>query len=54
MKEKSKRLYNKPKISKVRLLPEEAVLQNCKTAGSGKTNKCNAPPRGCLNKAYGS
>ena len=42
MKGKSKRLYNKPKISKVRLLPEEAVLQNCKTSsGTGsKVNTC--------------
>lgn len=54
MEGKSKRLYKKPKISKVGLSPEEAVLQNCKTAGSGKNTKCNAPPRGCLNKVFGS
>lgn len=52
MEGKLKRLYNKPKISKVRLLPEEAVLQNCKTSSgtgahvdtciSGGAKKCGA------------
>ncbi len=55
MEGKTKRLYNKPKISKVRLLPEEAVLQNCKTASSGSRTKCNKDAANtCYNKTYGS
>jgi hypothetical protein len=45
MEGKAKRLYNKPKISKVRLLPEEAVLQNCKAVGinrNASTSKCSS------------
>ncbi|RZB30191.1 MAG: hypothetical protein SRB1_02471 [Desulfobacteraceae bacterium Eth-SRB1] len=55
MEGKAKRLYNKPKISKVRLLPEEAVLQNCKALGSNKgaaTNKCSAGA--CNSRLVGS
>ena len=54
MEGKSKRLYNKPKISKVGLLPEEAVLAGCKIANTGKTNKCNNPPATCANRVPGS
>jgi hypothetical protein len=55
MKGESKRLYNNPKISKVRLLPEEAVLQNCKSLGSNKaaaTNKCSSGA--CNSRVVGS
>lgn len=56
MKGKSKRLYNKPKISKVMLLPEEAVLVNCKVGGSGSgTKKCyKSPAESCASREYGS
>jgi hypothetical protein len=54
MEGKAKRLYNKPKISKVRLLPEEAVLQNCKTASTVKNNKCEPTPTTCNNRVLGS
>jgi hypothetical protein len=31
--ENSKRVYHKPEISHVKLVPEEAVLGGCKTSG---------------------
>lgn len=31
-----KKLYEKPRIKKVKLVPEEAVLQGCKTFTAGK------------------
>ena len=36
MQKKAKRPYKKPEISKVRLVPEEAVLAGCKISGTGK------------------
>lgn len=54
MEGKPKRLYNKPKISKVRLLPEEAVLGNCKTANTGQTSKCDTGGTTCTNRVFGS
>jgi hypothetical protein len=54
MGKKSKRLYNKPTISQVRLLPEEAVLQNCKAASAtNRTNQCGTLAK-CSNKDVGS
>ncbi|NIM59466.1 MAG: hypothetical protein GTO16_11075 [Candidatus Aminicenantes bacterium] len=35
MTKKGKRLYEKPRIKKVKLVPEEAVLQGCKTFSAG-------------------
>jgi hypothetical protein len=35
MAKKVKKLYEKPHIKKVKLVPEEAVLQGCKTFNSG-------------------
>lgn len=40
---KEKKPYGRPKISRVRLVPEEATLQNCKEAGGATglgANKC--------------
>lgn len=37
-----KKIYSKPQLKQVKLLPEEAVLSNCKAvAGSGGAKKCN-------------
>ena len=38
-----KKLYEKPRIKKVKLVPEEAVLQGCKTFTAGGWS--NAPQR---------
>ena len=57
MKGKSKRLYNKPQINKVSLLPEEAVLLACKTvSGTDRSDgKCRSGgTRTCQNKTPGS
>ncbi len=35
MAKKVKKTYEKPHIKKVKLVPEEAVLQSCKTFSSG-------------------
>ncbi len=43
MAKKVKKLYEKPHIKKVKLVPEEAVLQACKTGSSGGWG--NAPAR---------
>lgn len=40
---KEKKPYRRPQISRVRLVPEEATLQNCKEAGGATglgINKC--------------
>lgn len=40
---KEKKPYRRPQISRVRLVPEEATLQNCKEAGGATglgANKC--------------
>jgi hypothetical protein len=40
---KEKKPYGRPQISRVRLVPEEATLQNCKEAGGATglgANKC--------------
>jgi hypothetical protein len=43
MAKKAKKLYKKPHIKKVKLVPEEAVLQGCKTFTAGGWG--NAPQR---------
>ena len=48
--EQEKRPYQKPELMQVPLRPEEAVLGNCKMAGTGGPgygNKCNAGPLVC-------
>ena len=47
--------YEKPKVTRVPLLPEEAVLTVCK-AGSGSlsTQRCNKNQGSCVNKHAGS
>ena len=53
MKGKSK--WFKPQISRVRLLPEEAVLAGCKVASTGKGTKCDNTGTGaCYNRVAGS
>lgn len=49
MRKNAKKPYNKPRIGKVKLAPEEAVLANCKqnTAGQAKTNN-TACKNACL------
>jgi hypothetical protein len=50
-----KKLYQKPKIKEVRMVPQEAFLSNCKAAGGGasKAGRCRSKP-GCGNKTIGS
>ena len=43
MAKKAKKLYKKPHIKKVKLVPEEAVLQGCKTFTAGGWG--NSPQR---------
>ena len=45
-----KKPYQKPKLTKVKLLPEEEVLKTCKrtTASLGPTSRCRAI--GCRNQ----
>lgn len=51
MAKKVKKLYEKPRIKKVKLVPEEAVLQGCKTGLAGGWG--NAPQRCTLRGAGG-
>jgi len=39
---KEKKPYGRPQISRVRLVPEEATLQNCKEAGGATGLGANA------------
>ena len=50
MRKKAKKPYNKPRIGKVKLAPEEAVLANCKqnTAGQAKIAASTACKNACL------
>jgi hypothetical protein len=52
---KGKRSYQKPQIKEVRLIPEEAVLANCKSATgtNSKSPRCRSIAA-CTNKAVGS
>ena len=43
MTEMKKKIYKRPELSKVELIPEEAVLYGCKTAGT--TGKPESPGR---------
>lgn len=43
MQKKTKRPYKKPEVSRVKLMPEQAVLSGCKTGGT--TGKPEAPGR---------
>ena len=45
MKTEGRRSYKKPEISEVKLVPEEAVLSNCKTQSG---NAGVAPPAKCV------
>ena len=55
MKKNVRTYYEKPKLNKVRLEIEEAVLTACKRSdgSGGKTNKCSAGGGGCKT-GYGS
>lgn len=55
MGEKLKKAYHKPEIKQVKLVPEEAVLQFCKTTfGLERTDgKCRTASN-CQNKALGT
>lgn len=54
MSKQSRKPYKRPQVSKVRLIPEEAVLSGCKTGGT--TGKPQAPGRcaGACVSAIGS
>jgi hypothetical protein len=43
MRDKTKRTYQKPELTQVKLVPEEAVLATCKTA-TGVRGNCGADP----------
>ena len=48
METNKKRPYRKPQIEEVKLIPEEAVLTNCKTAsGRGSTTRACSANRLC-------
>lgn len=51
----ARRPYESPRLSRVRLVPDEAVLASCKsnvTAGpNGPINKCTANPALCSHNA---
>ncbi len=53
-----KKLYEKPHIKKVKLVPEEAVLQGCKTGTAGGWGtapaRCRVSKSGSLCSALGS
>lgn len=53
--EKGKRSYQKPQIKEVKLVPEEAVLLNCKavTGANRAAPKCRSVSA-CTNLAAGS
>lgn len=40
-----RKLYEKPQVRAIKLVPEEAVLAPCKAVGGagGKSNKCGQP-----------
>lgn len=53
----AKKIYVKPQIKKVKLLPQEAVLTNCKTdsGGPASTRPCNVQhPAPCQFEAAGT
>lgn len=47
--------YEKPQVTRVPLLPEEAVLVVCKVgSGSVRTQRCNRNQGACVNRQAGS
>lgn len=51
----AKRQYQRPEIKKVKLTPEETVLQVCKTAtGTAQSNRRCHQTGNCNNNATGS
>jgi hypothetical protein len=48
----TRRMYRKPRIEKVQLVVEEAVLETCKVKASGPVTGCNPKP-GVCSKARG-
>jgi hypothetical protein len=52
---KGRRSYQKPQIKEVKLIPEDAVLQNCKSSvGATKTASRCASSANCDNRIVGS
>lgn len=55
MRHEPKRSYDPPRMLRVPLVPEEAVLTVCKTGqGAGRTTKCNKNQGACVNQSGGS
>lgn len=52
---KGRRSYQKPQIKEVNLIPEDAVLQNCKSAtgATSKAGRCRSSAN-CANRVVGS
>lgn len=53
---KGRRSYQKPQIKEVKLIPEDAVLQNCKSATpvtASKAGRCQSAAA-CANRVLGS
>jgi hypothetical protein len=51
---KGRRSYQKPQIKEVNLIPEDAVLQNCKSTGANsKSGRCQSAAA-CDNRVVGS
>lgn len=48
---KSKKPYQKPKIEQVRLVPEEAVLGNCKFNNGALVQLAECAPEPCASTA---
>lgn len=47
--------YKSPRIKRVKLIPEEAVIAACKRgSGSGRGELCNRSTTGCTRSATGS
>ena len=49
-----KRKYKKPEINKVKLVPEEAVLTNCKVTFTAQGGGSKCAENGCQNRDPGS
>lgn len=50
----SRRPYEAPRLTRVRLDPEQTVMQVCKAAGANSSgSRCRSSPR-CTNKKQGS
>lgn len=44
---KMRKLYRKPKIEQVRLIPEQAVLQSCWASGTVRLGSCQVKVGDC-------